>query len=179
MAEPSEAAEELLDAARYGDYADASAALDSGTPVNSADELGRTGELTDDQLVTSSTTACHNVTVHLRMMQHLDAVSLAGLHMACANGHAGIVHLLISAGAVRLILVPEDTYVQACQVHVSKQAPPCCAAGCLTGKRRGQRCTALGLCQWTRGGKCCVVVSCRAYVKLLKSGCRQLRCGDK
>ena len=45
MAEPSEAAEELLDAARYGDYADASAALDSGTPVNSADELGRTGKL--------------------------------------------------------------------------------------------------------------------------------------
>jgi hypothetical protein len=75
MAEPSEAAEELLDAARYGNYADASAALDSGTPVNSADELGRTGELTDDHVATSSTTACHNVTVHLCMMQHLNAVS--------------------------------------------------------------------------------------------------------
>lgn len=33
--------------------------------------------------------------------------------MACANGHAGIVHLLISAGAVRLSHVPEDRYVQA------------------------------------------------------------------
>lgn len=58
MVEPSEAAQELLDAARYGDYADASAALDSGTYVNSADELGRTGELKDDQVVISSMTAC-------------------------------------------------------------------------------------------------------------------------
>lgn len=29
-------------------------------------------------------------------------IAAAGLHMACANGHAGIVHLLISAGAVSL-----------------------------------------------------------------------------
>jgi hypothetical protein len=30
---------------------------------------------------------------------------------------------------------------------------PCCTAGCLIGKRRGQRCTALGLSQRTCGGK--------------------------
>jgi hypothetical protein len=53
MAEPSEAAEELLDASRYGDYADASAALDSNTPVNSADELGRTGQLNDKYIVSA------------------------------------------------------------------------------------------------------------------------------
>lgn len=28
--------------------------------------------------------------------------------MACANGHAGIVHLLISAGAVRFVLMAEE-----------------------------------------------------------------------
>jgi hypothetical protein len=49
MTEPSEAVEELLDAARYGDYEDASAALDGGTPVNSADELGRTGGTDHDR----------------------------------------------------------------------------------------------------------------------------------
>lgn len=64
MTEPSEEVEELIDAARYGDYEDVSTALDNKTPVNGTDALGR-----------------------------------SALHMACANGHAGIVHLLISAGA--------------------------------------------------------------------------------
>ena len=53
MAEPSEAVEELLDAARYGDYEDASAALESGAPVNGPDELGRTGELQRNHIVSA------------------------------------------------------------------------------------------------------------------------------
>jgi hypothetical protein len=96
MAEPTEAVEELLDAARHGDYEDASAALDSGTPVNGTDELGRTGE-TDHV-----SAGCHCAAIYLYSAAVRCGFS-AGLHMACANGHAGIVHLLISAGAVRLL----------------------------------------------------------------------------
>ncbi len=44
MAEPSGEVQELIDAARYGDLEDVAVALDSKTPVNGTDELGRTGE---------------------------------------------------------------------------------------------------------------------------------------
>lgn len=104
MGEPSEEVEELIDAARYGDYEDVSAALDNKTPVNGTDALGRTGTVASGRSHARVPSVCSVLEVACMHVHLADAgVGLpTALHMACANGHAGIVHLLISAGAVSM-----------------------------------------------------------------------------
>lgn len=110
MTEPSEEVQELIDAARYGDLEDVAAALDAKTPVNSTDELGRTGEL-----FSSSISGCcciesaaavktrHAAGVVMDQRRLNRDLCVTGLHMASANGHADVVRLLIGSGAVRMM----------------------------------------------------------------------------
>lgn len=72
MTELSEAVEELIDAARYGDYEDVSAALDNKTPVNGTDELGRTGAFASERYAHAGGWTCpHRIYMHMRMFWRL------------------------------------------------------------------------------------------------------------
>ena len=89
---PPEAAELLLEGARYGDTDDVQQALGLGASVDCRDEQGRTGEL-------AAPWQC-SATIHLPCTED---VCCAGLHMASANGCMPVVQQLLEAGAVRLL----------------------------------------------------------------------------
>lgn len=107
-ATPEELLEFLIDSARYGDTEDVELAIREKVQIDGQDSAGRTGVCTPPQagLAVHAPPQTLEAALWPRLCcinLHaipLVAAAIAALHMASANGHVGIVRLLLEANAV-------------------------------------------------------------------------------
>lgn len=104
--EPSEEAQSLITAARYGDVEDVTLALEDGVSADAVDTHGCTG-------LHMASANGHTDIVHLLLEHSADATvgnseGNTPLHWACLNGHEDVIRALLAADAAPSALNMHD-----------------------------------------------------------------------